>query len=291
MRHNMTGAELVMALQFYGSMLVLVGIPTSELLAIPIPLGFMKAMTSCGGTAATNCYSGTNAPAVKAAASAQTPSGKILQYVFANGSSGVKVWKEAGGTRILAANGLDQWSMALTLNGRAQSATDFRDINIGTPSTLIEGRVCPGNVYMGDSNPISSENCLHYTPAYAGQAPSAAGSSQTVSGSIGLTGWNVAGTGNDIGASWYEGNIQLCATNGLRLPTLYETAVTPQPSNYLPTDWSPNAWGGGVPASSTWTWTASAAPGASWPGWIWSGTTAGNSSYTYTNYHVRCVVP
>ncbi len=239
----------------------------------------------CGG-AGDSCY---DDAAAKAAGVAVTPLGKSLEYVFANGSSGFQVWKEVGSTRILRATGLDEWSKRLNESGRGQSATDFTDAALGTASTLIKGRVCPTHVFVDTGNMTSANNCLYYSPAYAQQRLDAASgtgiTNQTTSGYFGLAFWNVAGSGNGTSASWYEGNINTCASKGMRLPTLYETAVS-APSNYKPGDATPtfNA-PNGIPSAASWTWTASSYTNNTNYYWIWSGpSTLGN------NYDNSCYV-
>jgi hypothetical protein len=249
-------------------------------------------LSTCGDSAATNCYDGTNSAALQAAGSVTTPSGKSLEYVYANGSSGFRVWKEVGGNRILRANGLDEWTKALNLNGRGLSATDFTDANLGSASTKIAGRACPPSVYVDDTNKTATGLCLYYDGGNAAQSLDAAGTSQTVPGSIGLDGY--------IDYSWYIGNIQTCASKGMRLPTLFETTST-NPGSGMPTDVSPS-WANsstGVPSlggSTTWTSTTYV---NNWDGHAgWNSTTAvfitnggeGPPPYTYS-YAVRCVVP
>ena len=196
---------------------------------------------------ATTCYYDDSSAI--AAGTATTPLGKVIDYAYANGSSGFKVWKEHGGNRVLRANGSDEWAQSLNLDGRGQSGSDFTDTNIGTANTLITGRACPTNVYIDDNNKFTIGNCVYYTPTYASQTLNAAGTSQNVSGSIGLSSWS--------SASWYVGNIQTCASKGMRLPTMFEyqkgmdrcSGFTPQ-SDGTPT-FTDNL---GIPA--TWTWSA-----------------------------------
>jgi hypothetical protein len=55
------------------------------------------------------------------------PSGSTLTLQFATGSSGFKIWKEKGGTKILNATGLvaNGWQQQLMRAGTAFSGTDF----------------------------------------------------------------------------------------------------------------------------------------------------------------------
>lgn len=169
-----------------------------------------------------------------------TPTGKALEYVFANGASGFKVWKEQNGFRILRADGTDEWTKILNTNGKGPTVTDFVDMNLGTASTLITGRVCPPHVYIDDSNPFVTQRCLYHTRKFPFQKLNAAGESQTVPGSIGLGLWSnyTNGTGD---RRWYVGNIETCSLHGLRLPTAFEIfSVSPgfgdpfPPTNPMP---------------------------------------------------------
>lgn len=239
-----------------------------------------EASVICGG-AGDDCYSDT---AAKAAGIAKTPLGKSLAYVDADGagSGTFKVWKESGGNRVLAANGLDQWSKALNGNGNGQSATDFTDPSIGTATTVIAGRVCPGNVYIDSSNKFTTTNCLYYTPTYPLQSLAVAGTD----GVLGLGLWTEQ--------LWLVGNIKTCSDKGMRLPTLYETGANQPATTYQPTsDGTPTAWGGasGVPGARG-AWTSSAYTNRSDLYWKWSGTSASVTNNVCSNCNqVICVVP
>ena len=245
---------------------------------------------TCGDNAANNCYTGINAAALQADGTTTTALGKNISYIFANGISGFKVWRETNGTRILAANGLDQWSKALDPNGTGQSASDFSDPEIGTPATRIEGRVCPGNVFIDDSNKFTINNCLYYTPSYPAQSVTADGSD----GISGLGPWS--GIPPVLPAKWYVGNILACSSKGMRLPTLYETTAN-QPVSFLPTsDGTPTVWGGSdrVPSvtSGHWTWTSTSHTeilGIEY--WCWSGTGTSYCDFEGSSASVRCVIP
>jgi hypothetical protein len=88
----------------------------------------------------------------------QGPSGSTLTLQFANGSSGFKIWKEKGGTRILNSSGIaaNGWQKQLTRAGRAFTSTDF------TTGSNISGRVCPSNVFIGTSLMTATGRCLYY---------------------------------------------------------------------------------------------------------------------------------
>lgn len=150
-----------------------------------------------------------------------TPTGKALEYVFANGASGNKVWKEQGGFRVLRANGADEWAKNLNLNGKGLTTIDFVDPNLGTSNSLIAGRACPPQVYFDDNTPLSTQNCLYYTRSFPPQKLNAAGESQTNSGSIGLGSWSLY-TNGPSDRRWYVGNIEKCSMYGMRLPSAFE---------------------------------------------------------------------
>lgn len=242
------------------------------------------------GSKDNDCYSDDGA---KVAGIATTPLGKKLEYVFANGSSGFKVWKEVGHHRILRANGLDEWTKALNLNGKGQSETDFTDNNIGTDSTRISGRACPNNVYIDDNNKFSTGNCVYYTPELPEQKLDAAGSSQSDASTMGLKKW-----WDLVGANgkWYVGNIKTCSDIGMRLPTIYETRTTQTNHEYYPIlDGRPTfAQANGVPSGADHTWTASTYIGIDELDdgryWSWSGTEAGFPYWAFP-YRVICVLP
>ncbi len=76
----------------------------------------------CGGPG-DSCYN--NASAI-AAGVAMTPTGKNLEY-YTNANS-FKVWKEVSGSRILNADGFDNWAMKLNANGKGFSSTEFQSL-------------------------------------------------------------------------------------------------------------------------------------------------------------------
>jgi hypothetical protein len=248
----------------------------------------------CGGSVADNCYSGTNAAAAKAQGEAVTPSGKVLTWTVST------IWVEKNGTKVLKADGTDAWSKQLTLNGR-----NYSDNFISYSASTIAGRACPTHVVTPTGttdvvNLVTTNTCLYYDSGNSAQRLDATAhdgvTNQTTSGSIRLGYWDSSAGGNSTGSSLYEGNIQTCASKGMRLPAIYETAAGSNPwggSTYLPTDGSPTfpSTSGGVPSvSGSYTWTSSAFTNVSSSYWVWSGADAHNGYY-YGNGAVRCVVP
>lgn len=242
----------------------------------------------CGG-AGDSCYDDTDA---MTAGVAQTPGGKSIEYVFANGSSGVKVWKEVSGNRILRANGSDSWAKDLNLTGRSLSSTDFTDSNLGSSSTLIKGRACPDNVYISNSNKFSTDNCLYYTDGTR-QALSAAGQDQTGPTTIGLGPW----TNYDVGQhNWYKGNVRTCSDRGMRLPTVYETITTNSSYSNYPNDSAgdPTAFAGsnGInPGVRIWTATHHSSDIQRYLTVDTSGNIGTLIYYTSSTAYVVCVLP
>ena len=256
-------------------------------MACPTPATF-----SCG-YAGNDCYSNVNAVL---GASAVTPNGRCLTMLYANGSSGFLVWKDQSSTKILSPNGLDSWSMALNLSGKGKSANAFSDPNLGTGSTVLAGRACPVNVYIDDTNMVSTSNCLYYTPTYGGTTYGGQGltdGGDDSGASLGFSSWG--------SASWYRGNIATCSSKKMRLPTLYEASVSNPGGGNLPTNATPtfNAISG-VPGTGT-TWTATVynngCNNASY--WQWSGNSPagagcgsnGYNGFGYPGRNVMCVLP
>jgi hypothetical protein len=231
------------------------------------------------------------------------PSGVTLTLQFATGSSGFKIWKEKGGTKILNATGLvaNGWQKGLTRAGTGFSATDF------TNGANIAGRVCPPNVFLSHSEMTATGQCLYYDAGNSAQSLDAAGTNGTEA-SDWLQQWNRAGTGGDKffnkPSSYFEGNIKTCADKGMRLPTLYETTVSdPGILGPLPNGdgeagdgiWPAWAEANGVPSHSSFTWTASAHTGDNSDYWGWSGTSGNggeaNPDWYILQHSVRCVLP
>ena len=237
-----------------------------------------RVQPACGGPG-DSCYDDTEA---KTAGVALTPLGKSLVY-----TSGV--WVESGaGTRVLAVDGADSWANAMNIDGRTYSAGTLNKANIA-------GRVCPTNVFV-PGNLVATNKCLYYDAGGGGQRLDATANDgvtdQTTPGSIRLGLWNTAAGGNGTAASWYEGNIQKCALQGMRLPTLYE-AKAPAPASNKPTDASPTfSPNNGVPMPGQWGWTASASTAGPGNYWFWWDVTLSDSVfYTGNNTGVRCFAP
>lgn len=264
--------------------LVMVSFSGSALAQLNIGMFLKNQSSSCTGTivcgtnAGDNCYTGSTSAAAQTAGYAKTPGGKCLKYVFADGSSGFKVWQEESGTRILRATGLDAWTKALNPDGISVSTTDFTDANLGNGSTLINGRVCPTNVYMDTSNKFTTGNCLYYSPGYGPQRLDAGGTD----GILGLGQWSTTALNN--------GNIATCSNKSMRLPTLYETTASDPGYGWINTGGSPTGWGNGIPQAAGATLTATAYTPNAWYYWGWSGTTPAPYHYFDSEY-VRCVVP
>jgi len=264
------------------------GVTTSATTTSPPP-------ASC---ASNNCFDDATAKSLGVAIG---PGGATIEYLKANsscsGGSCFYLWKEQGGSRILAASGnaADGWQKKLNRSGIGFSEDDLTDAAV---IKSIEGRVCPTHVFLSHDNMTATGRCLYYDGGTAAQRLDAAGVSGT-EGEDWLQNWNRANTGRGTGSSYYEGNIKTCADKGMRLPTMYETTMTAPASTNLPTGDSITptfATTNGVP-SSGWTWTASAytnvpsAPYLPDPFWVWSGTSSsGHFSYSYSQ-SVRCVLP
>ncbi|NBV51055.1 BspA family leucine-rich repeat surface protein, partial [bacterium] len=234
----------------------------------------------------------------------QGPEGTTLTLQFANGSSGFKIWKEKGGSRILNATGLvtNGWQKQLTRAGTSFSATDF------TVASNIAGRVCPTHVFLSHSQMTATGRCLYYD---SGQGAMGLNAASGIEAQDYLNQWNRAQTlgpqSGTTGASWYEGNIKVCADKGMRLPTLYETDSS-NPTSAKPTDANPTFGGAtGVPSTSLsggWWFsrTASARTNNTSGYWQWraneaeSGGDFGSTGYCSWcddswEYSVRCVLP
>lgn len=258
-------------------------------------------ISSCGETpevniasCASDCYMEGTAPNYAQELEVGTerlgPDNATLTLQYADGSSGFKIWKEKGGTKILNATGLvtNGWQKQLTRRGDEFSTTDF------TTGAYIAGRVCPTHVFLSYSNMTATGRCLYYD---AGNNPQALNSqSSGVYAEDYLSGSDNPLSGNGANPSWYEGNIKTCADKGMRLPAAYETRIPTQSSN-IPTDANPTFAGStnGVPhfqIGSGFNWTASAFlttnPN---PYWLWGDNAAGTFSFSNTGPAVRCVLP
>jgi hypothetical protein len=219
------------------------------------------------------------------------PGGINISLQYATGSSGLKVWKEEGGSRILNATGVvdNGWQQTLTRAGTAFSGTNLTTI------TDIAGRVCPTNVFLSHGNMVATGRCLYYDGGNSAQSLNAASGTEATDW---LRQWDRSATARGSGASYYEGNIATCADTGMRLPTMYETTMDASGATLPSGDGlsSDPIWAGstdGVPrAGNSSTWTASAVSFANDSYWAWSGTSRSYGSYSVSSVvTVRCVLP
>ena len=245
----------------------------------------------CGYAGVPSCYDPTF---VANHSSACLKNGVQIDYVFANGTSGFKVWKESGMNHFLRASGLwegpNDWQKTLDRKGRGFTTALLAD------SSNIEGRVSPTHVFLNDGNKTATGQWLYYTKDMGLQTL------KVSSGKVGedkLTNWDNIASGGGSAPSWYEGNIKTCADLGMRLPTLYESEAS-KPSNYLPKDWVPQFGGTRVPkagGTDDGTWTATASTYESLTKtthftWGYNGqTNSTNYWYWETPARVRCVLP
>jgi hypothetical protein len=243
----------------------------------------------CGYAGVPSCYDPTF---VASNSSACLKNGVQIDYFFANGTSGFKVWKASGGVnRFLRASGLwegpNDWQKTLDRKGRGFTTAFLAD------SFNIEGRVSPTHVFLNDGNKTATGQWLYYTKNMGEKTLDA---STGIIGEDRLTKSDDIASGGGSAPSWYEGNIKTCADLGMRLPTLYETTVV-KPSGNLPRDWTPQFGGTGVPyggGSFNGTWSATAVRGNSGTFWQWgygSGTTGVHWISLSNAARVRCVLP
>jgi len=239
--------------------------------------GFWRGTPVGCGALGNECYTSTGA---MAAGLAYTSSQKIL-YLDQG------IWVQADSTGVLKVDGTDNWQLALNGNGRGFTAGTY----LNKETANLVGRVCPTNVYVDDNNKVVMGRCVYYDRGVMATFGPDTGQGTTTF-QLGL--WNTANGGNGAAASWYEGNIQICADKGMRLPLLYETTASDPLSN-KPGDFGSVTFAiqTGVPsAKEGYTWTASA--NTSTPSgtnyWIWAGGGTGSSQYFVVNM-VRCVTP
>ena len=214
---------------------------------------------------------------------ATTPSGKAL--TLANG-----VWVERGnGSHVLASDGSDNWAYQLNPDGR-NYVDQFLD------KSQVVGRVCPMNVFV-PGNMAATGKCLYYDAGNTAQRLDAPNNDnvtdQNIAGSYRLGWWTNSAGGNGAGASWYEGNIQSCAAKGMRLPTLFEAAVS-DPGANKPTDASPafNAADGVPSIVGSPTWTASGySSNYINKYWTWDHSSSSDTYNLDSIISVRCVSP
>ncbi len=263
--------------------------------------GTGSAVTECSP----DCYSGAQDLAIGEARLG--PGGATMVIQYANGDSGFKVWKEKDGSRILNASGdvTKGWQQKLNRKGLGFSGTDL------TSSEHIAGRVCPPNVFLDHSSMTAGGRCMYYDSGKdSGHLASTCVDSQLnevdlnlctgVEAEDYLADWNRVNSGRGISASYYEGNIKVCADRGMRLPTVYELATTGTTTN-LPTgdglstapSWAGTANGVPMIPNTLNMWTASASPPNSGTYFIWNGTAVDKDVYTAANvaYGIRCVLP
>lgn len=249
-------------------------------------------VSSCSG----DCYQEGSSPLyaqdLPIGTERQGPDSTTLTLQYANGSSGFKIWKERGGSRILNATGLvaNGWQKQLVRRGDSFSATDF------TTEANIAGRVCPTHVFLSHSTMTATGRCLYYDGGNAAQLLNSDGGTETEDW---LQDWNRVASGKGILGSYYEGNIKTCSDKGMRLPTMYESTMD-KPLSNLPTGDSLSSdptWAGstnGVPEApgGVRSWTASGA-GLTFHYWVWSGANSAGYYFGHTTgpLTVRCVLP
>jgi len=121
-------------------------------------------------------------------------------------------------------------------------------------------------------------------------------STYRIDNEFGVTSWSgsTGKTSRGGTANWindHDNSTNICASRGMRLPTIAETKGSSNPwggNSYLP---SGGAMGNsnGVPSNSHgWTWTASSFTSNTDDYWRWNDSSAGHSYYSYGRY-VRCV--
>jgi hypothetical protein len=169
-----------------------------------------------------------------------------------------RVWQDTTSTKILNASGVwsssNTWQKSLNADGNAKSSSYFSQIS------QLAGRACPKNVYINDTNKFATGQCMYYSNSISGNYSQY---HQTL---------NSGGKFRSLvcppySGKWYHGNVAACSGLGMRLLTLYETAV----SDFGPLDFStvspyptedsngalPTASGSaGIPADWFGSWTA-----------------------------------
>jgi hypothetical protein len=213
------------------------------------------------------------------------------------------IWREGlaarPGSRILNANGhwvsdrAQIWQKKLFPGGNFLRGLDFLVDNRVSP---IVGRVCPPAVYL-DKNLASS--CLYYDGGNPEQRLDAMSSDRSKESLIDyLTSWMTPSVRTPM---WFHGNINVCSSKGMRLPTLFETTVE-APLTKGPAEPKDLTMGGrlGVPpisssasGASTWTWTATGISSAETTGnfyGVWGANGASQLEFS-VSANVRCVLP
>jgi hypothetical protein len=130
-----------------------------------------------------------------------------------------KIWKEkvaSGPARILNASGRIEngWQKKLNPNGVGFQSDYFTD------SSPIIGRVCPINVFISHAQMAATDRCLYRSDTTGGSFKNGEGG---IEAQWWLKEWDRVLTGQGVGASYYEGNIQNCSIKNMRLPVIYET--------------------------------------------------------------------
>jgi fibronectin type 3 domain-containing protein len=248
----------------------------------PATLFALQELETCGIDRDTGCYQMT---AALNEGVAMLQDGTLIELVEANGD--FKVWKELNGDRILSAGGLwatdADWQRKLTRNGEAFSANYFTDYK------AIAGRACPGNVFVNRAKPAEVDRCLYYDSGSA-VTQSLKQSQIGLEREDWLNSWRSPYSGQSTTASWYEGNVKVCADKGMRLPTLFETTVTGAP-NFVPIGSSVIFNGNGIPNLNGLTWTASAQLENEFYFIVWSTSSAQIKFSNTTGINVRCALP
>jgi len=246
----------------------------------------------CGDTG-NGCYDNSSATT---AGVARLSDGTQIDYVDTNNGTGFKVWKEHLGSRILFATGLwssqSDWQKQLNRTGIGAKADDFTDIS------KLGGKACPTNTFINYDNMVVSNLCLYYDTGSTTQALNA---DSGIEGEDFIMDGDRPTSGRGTASSWYEGNIQTCASRGMRLPTAYETDAEDQNNFTTQMDATPVFGNNGVPSYAApggpywrFSWTASVNPNRTDYYFRWSTYSQYYYSNTYTSPSdstIRCVLP
>ena len=157
------------------------------------------------------------------------PDGSTLTLV--SSSCSFKYWREKNGSRVLNASGCIEngWQKILDRPGLVFGG-DLTDSNV---ANNLGGRVCPPNVFLDFTDMTAIDRGLYFdcgSPSpqsldVASPFPPNTGSFSSIEASDWLLNWDSSAAGRTMSSSYYEGNIKICADQGMRLPTLYETTV------------------------------------------------------------------
>jgi hypothetical protein len=248
----------------------------------PATLFALQELETCGVDTSTGCYQMT---AALNDGIALLQNGTLIELVTASGE--FKVWKELNGDRVLSATGVwaseADWQRKLTRSGEAFSTNYFTDYQ------TLAGRACPGNVFVDRAKPAEIDRCLYYDSGSA-STQSLKQSQIGIEREDWLNSWRSPFSGQSTTASWYEGNVKVCADKGMRLPTLFETTVS-NPPNFMPIGSSVTFTGGGIPNLNGLTWTASAQLENELYFIVWSISSAQIKFSNTTGINVRCALP